>query len=122
MKKSIKNSISTLLLVAFSFTTLPSYASSEDAGLRICQYVKLNHKARLKSFLRSQHIKVKEIFDSLKCNNKNLLVFAAEQQSVNAGTYLLGRVSSKKVAATFNDIAKFSPQLAKLAKERINKT
>ena len=122
MKKLIAGSSASILLLTFTLTSLPSYAATDDTGLRICQYVKLNHKSRLKSFLRSQKIKIKEVYDSLKCNNKNILVFAAEQNSLNAGSYILGRVSSKKVKATFDEIAKFSPQLAKVAEQRINKT
>ncbi|MGJ8691344.1 MAG: DUF3718 domain-containing protein [Thalassotalea sp.] len=114
-----ESTLTTLAIITLNITFTPQAYAEDSAGERICQYVKLNHKSRLKSYLRSQEIKIRQVYDSLKCNNKNLLVFAAEQNALSAGSYLLGRVSSKQVAATVEDIAKFSPELAQAAKARL---
>ena len=118
MKKSLL--LSSMLLA--SSIAIPSTSFAEDAsnvGLRICEYVQANDKNRLRSYLKLQKIKIRDIFDDIRCNGKDLLVFAATHKSLETGEFLIGKIQAKKVAESYDEIAKFSAHLAVQAKERM---
>jgi len=113
----IKTLIITSLL-AFAALNVPT-ASADDISLRVCEYVSVNDKTRLRSFLKNKKLKVRTIFSKVQCNGKNLLIFAAENQSLDTGEFLIGKLPKKTVKANLADITKLSAHLAEDAKERI---
>ncbi|PAJ75379.1 hypothetical protein CJF42_05250 [Pseudoalteromonas sp. NBT06-2] len=114
MKKTL---IITSLLAAVALNA-PT-ASAEDISLRVCEYVSVNDKTRLRSFLKNKKLKVRTIFSKVMCNGKNLLVFAAENKSLDTGEFLIGKLPKKTVKANLADITKLSAHLAEDAQERI---
>lgn len=105
-------------LLAVAALNVPS-ANADDISLRVCEYVSVNDKTRLRSFLKNKKLKVRTIFDKVKCNGKNLLIFAAEHKSLDTGEFLIGKLPKKTVKANLADITKLSAHLAEDAKERI---
>jgi hypothetical protein len=105
-------------LLAVAALNVPT-ASANDISMRVCEYVSVNDKTRLRSFLKNKKLKVRTIFDKVKCNGKNLLIFAAENKSLDTGEFLIGKLPKKTVKANLADITKLSAHLAEDAKERI---
>lgn len=117
MKKSLLLS----LVLATSISYAPQTIAAEDSmSLRICEYVSINDKKRLRKYLKSSKVKVRGIFDSIKCNDKNLLVFAASSNALDVGEFLIGKLPVKKISASLNDIKAHSAHLTKIANDRIN--
>ena len=67
-----------LVPVLLAATLIPTtQAQAADIGQRICEYVQANDKGRLRSFLKQNKLKLRSIYDDLKCNGDNLLIFAS---------------------------------------------
>ncbi len=115
MKKILVASI-----VLISMTTFTPLASANDSmSLRICEYVQANDKQRLRKFLKQKKIKIRSIHKDLRCNNDNILVFAAKSKALDIGDFIIGQLPSKVVAAQIDNIAAHSAHLAEKAKERV---
>lgn len=112
------------LLVVIPITMLslaltPSASANANMSLRICEYVQANDKTRLRKFLKSQKIKIRNIYKDLRCNQDNLLIFAAKSKSLDVGDFLIGKLPSKLVAKEIDNITTHSPHLAAAAKKRV---
>ena len=104
-------------LVAASIAIAPT-AKADNLSLRICEYVQANDKSRLRSFLKQNKIKIRNVFKELSCNKDNLLIFAAKSKSLEVGEFIIGKLPAKVVKAEIDNIAKYSAHLAEEAKER----
>ena len=110
-----------ILLIASilaSSTLMTTSALAEDLSLRICEYVQANDKNRLRSFLKQNKLKIRNIYDGLKCNGDNLLIFSAKHNALEVGEFLINKMPSKKVKAEIDNLAKHSAHLAEEARER----
>lgn len=106
------------LVIAATVIPTTQAKAENNIALRICEYVQANDKGRLRSFLKQNKIKLRNIYDDLKCNGDNLLIFAAKAQALEVGEFVIGKLPSKKVKAEVDNIAKHSAHLAEEAKER----
>lgn len=112
------------LLLAASLLTVtlapaPVVHAEDSISLRICEYISVNDKKRLRSFLKKKKLKIRTIFDSVQCNGQNLLVFAASSNALDAGEMIIGKLKKDSVAANLEAITKHSAHLAAIAKKRI---
>lgn len=106
-------------IAMISLATVPSAKADMNMSLRICEYVQANDKTRLRKFLKTQKIKIRNIYKDLRCNQDNLLVFAAKSKALDVGDFLIGKLPSKLVAAEIDNITAHSPHLASAAKKRV---
>lgn len=108
-----------ILFSILSSITFAPAANAVDVASSICEYVASDNKKRLRSFLKSNKLKIRKIFKQLKCNGKNLLVFAAESDSVKTGTLMISKLPKKVVAAEIPNIEGKSQALVEEAKKRV---
>ena len=104
-------------LLASSAVIAP-IAQADNLSLRICEYVQANDKNRLRSFLKQNKLKIRNIYDGLACNGDNLMIFAAKSNSLEVGEFIIGKLPSKKVKAEIDNLAKHSAHLAEEARDR----
>ncbi len=112
----------TLLIIFITSTysyTPPVFAA--NIALSICEYVSVNNKKRLRSFLKSNRLKIRKIFKDISCNGQNLLIFAASSKSIETGEMIIGKLSKKIITKNLDELGKYSDQLAAAAKKRINR-
>jgi len=109
---------SLVLATAISYTP-QSFAFEDSLSLRICEYISINDKKRLRKYLKSNNLKVRSIFDDIKCNGDNLLVFAANSNALDIGEYIIGKLPVKTVTENLAAVTTSSAHLAKVANERI---
>lgn len=110
------------LLIPLSLALLATVTTVEanyDSSLRICEYVQANDKQRLRKFLKTKKIKIRKVYDGVKCNKDNLLVFAAKSKALDVGDFIIGKLPSKVVASEVENIAQHSPHLAAVAQDRV---
>ncbi|WP_019025918.1 DUF3718 domain-containing protein [Colwellia piezophila] len=105
-----------MLLATSVITAAPVQA--DNLSLRICEYVQANDKNRLRSFLKQNKLKIRNIYDGLECNGDNLLIFAAKSNSLEVGEFIIGKLPSKKVKAEIDNLEKHSAHLAEEARDR----
>ena len=114
----------TVLFASLFIATAVSYAPqslafNDSMSLRICEYVSINDKKRLRKFLKTNKVKIRGIFDKIVCNNQNLLQFAATSNALDVGEYLIGKLPVKTVKENLDTVTKSSAHLANVANDRI---
>lgn len=104
-------------VIAASLLTTTS-ANANNMTLRICEYVQANDKSRLRSFLKQNKLKIRNIYDGLECNGDNLLIFSAKSNALEVGEFIIGKLPAKKVKPEIDNLAKHSAHLAEEARDR----
>lgn len=113
----MKNIIAVITFATLSISFAPQSEASNVAQ-SLCEYVNADNKSKLRSFLKSNKIKIRKVFDGISCNGKNLLEFAAAQNATVTGSMIIGKLSKKVVAKNLEAIA--SSELAVIAEKRVN--
>ncbi len=110
------------IFIVILLTSILSYSPvsfSANISLSICEYVAADDKKRLRSFLKSNHLKIRKIFKDLRCNHQNLLIFAAASGSLSTGELIIRKLSKKIVRNNLSELEKLSPELLAEAKKRV---
>ena len=118
MKKLLLVSTITALTLA-SIVTTPQ-AKAANIAQSVCEYVAADDKKRMRSFLKTNKLKIRSIFNGIQCNGKNLLVFAADRGSVQTGSMMISKLPKKVVSANLALLQNASQPLLKAANKRVN--
>jgi hypothetical protein len=105
-------------LLLTSVISLPQ-ASATNIARSICEYVAADDKRRMRSFLRTNRLKIRNIFSDIKCNGSNLLVFAAKQGSIETGTLMISKLPKGVVEENLALIQSGPQPLIDKANERV---
>ena len=101
-----------LFVVMVSVMSAPVQANVAQA---LCEYVAVDDKKRLRSFLKTNKLKIRSIFKGVQCNNMNLLQFADTQGSMQVGSFIIGKLP-KSVVSTHADAITKEPLKQAVAK------
>ena len=118
MKKLLLVTIITALTMT-SIVSAPK-AQAADIAQSICDYIAADDKKRMRSFLKSNKLKIRSIFDGIQCNGKNLLVFAADKGSVKTGSLMINKLPKKVVSANLALLQTGSQPLLEAANNRVS--
>ena len=106
-------------LVASTFAMTPTVHAANTLSLRVCEYVSVNDKKRLRTFLKNHKLKIRNVFKSIRCNGQDLLVFAAKSNSLDVGELLIRKLPKKVAAKDLTAVTVHSAHLAAKIKKRI---
>ncbi|MFB1000815.1 MAG: DUF3718 domain-containing protein [Colwellia sp.] len=114
-----------LLASGITILTLTSVVSAPKAqaaniAQSLCEYVAADDKRRMRSFLKTNRLKIRSIFDGIQCDGKNLLAFAASQGSVETGSLMISKLPKKVVSANLAILQTGSQPLIDAANERVS--
>ena len=118
MKKLLIASTITVLTLASAITTPKAQAA--DIATSICEYVAADDKKRMRSFLKTNKLKIRRIFDNIQCNGKNLLEFASTSGSVKTGSLMISKLPKKVVSANLEILQTGSQPLIDAANARVS--
>lgn len=118
MKKLLLVSTITALTLT-SVVTTPT-AQAANIAQSVCEYVAADDKNRMRSFLKTNKLKIRNIFDGIQCNGQNLLEFAATQGSVDTGSLMISKLPKKVVQANLAILQTGSQPLLDAANERVS--
>ena len=118
MKKLLIASTITVLTLT-SVVSTPK-AQAADIAQSICEYVAADDKKRMRSFLKTNKLKIRRIFDGIQCNGKNLLEFAASKDSVQTGSLMISKLPKKVVSANLALLQTGSQPLLDAANKRVS--
>lgn len=82
----------TLILSAMSVVAPAQASSTRDIGESLCAYVQSDNKSGIRKVLRQRNVKIRSIFDDLRCNGKDLLSFADHNGAEDAGALIIKRL------------------------------
>jgi len=110
------------ILLAISLVLLTiSYSANvqaQNVAKSLCEYVSVDDKSRFRSFLKSNKLKIRKVFDGVQCNGQNLIAFAAKNNAIKTGTLMLGKLPKATVEGILPTIT--SAELTAAAQKRIN--
>ena len=118
MKKLLLVTIITALTMT-SIVSAPK-AQAADIAQSICDYIAADDKRRMRSFLKSNKLKIRNIFTGIQCNGKNLLEFAATNGSVKTGTLMISKLPKQTVSDNLAHIQNGSQPLIDAANKRVS--
>jgi len=118
MKKLLIVSTITALTLTSVLTTPKAQAA--DIATSICEYVAADDKKRMRSFLKTNKLKIRRIFDNIQCNGKNLLEFASTSGSVKTGSLMISKLPKKVVSANLEILQTGSQPLIDAANARVS--
>lgn len=109
-------------ITALTMTSIVSAPKAEASNIAqsLCEYVAADDKKRMRSFLRTNKIKIRRVFDGIQCNGKNLLVFASDRGSVETGSMIVSKLPKKVVSDNLANIQNGSQPLIDAANERVS--
>ncbi len=118
MKKLLIASTITVLTLTSVISTPKAQAA--NVAQSICEYVAADDKKRMRSFLKSNKLKIRRIFNGIQCNGKNLLEFAAASSSVKTGSLMISKLPKKVVNANLASLQTGSQPLIDAANARVS--
>ncbi len=118
MKKLLLASTITVLTLTSAFNAPTAQAANIAQSL--CEYVAADDKKRMRSFLKSNKLKIRSIFDGVQCNGQNLLQFAATSGSLETGSMMISKLPKKTVSANLAQIQTGSQPLFDAANARVS--
>lgn len=108
--------IVSVVIILFLAVSKPSYAT--NIAKNICEYVAVDDKGRFRKLLKSSRLKIRSIYSDVNCNNKSILLFAAERGSIKIGQLLIKKLPKGELKKHIPALEASSEELASLAKER----
>lgn len=118
MKKLLIASTITVLTLT-SIVSTPQ-AQAANVAQSICEYIATDDKKRMRSFLKTNKLKIRRIFNGMQCNGKNLLEFASTQGSVKTGSLMISKLPKKVVSANLVSLQAGSQPLIDAANARVS--
>lgn len=100
-----------------TFSVAPT-ANASNLAVSLCEYVSADDKKRLRSFLKSNNLKIRKVFDGVQCNGQNLLEFASSKNAVKTGSLMINKLPKSKVESTIASLT--STELVAVANKRVN--
>jgi len=109
-------------IIALTITSIVSVpqAHASNIAQSVCDYVAADDKKRMRSFLKSNKLKIRNIFSGVQCNGQNLLAFAADKSSVKTGTLIINKLPKKVISANLAHFQSGAQELADAANARIS--
>lgn len=109
-------------ITALTMTSIVSAPKAQAANVAqsLCEYVAADDKKRMRTFLKTNKIKIRSVFKGIQCNGKNLLVFASERGSVETGSMIVSKLPKKIVSENLADIQNGAQPLIDAANERVS--
>jgi hypothetical protein len=90
--------LKTLLCISTVMLTL-SVQANEQLASSICGYIKEDNRNNLRKLLSDNKLNIRTIYDSVKCNNENMLQFAIRSDAYESGTFIVKQMPSKTLSS-----------------------
>jgi len=98
MFKLPKLAVLTAVVAVSSFSYTAPVNAEDQLAVSICEYIAADDKNRLRSKLKSSRVKIRNIYDAVKCNGNNLLRHAVASNAVDTGEYIVKNLSKSSLS------------------------
>ncbi|WP_341502968.1 DUF3718 domain-containing protein [Gallaecimonas sp. GXIMD4217] len=86
------------MLVGVAWQPAPAHANAEQLVASICDYVAANDKNRLRSKLKDSGVRLRNLYDGVKCNGESLLRFAMTASADDVGEFMAKKIPGSTLA------------------------
>lgn len=73
-------------------------AQAQDLALNLCTYVQGNDRMRMRQRMREDRIRLRQVYDGVRCNNMSLLQFAMANGSSDIGSFMVSQLPASSLA------------------------
>lgn len=87
------------LFCIIALTLAVTVQANEQLASSICGYLKEDNRNNLRKLLSENKLNIRTIYDSVKCNNDNMLQFAIRNDAYESGTFIVKQMPSKTLAS-----------------------
>ncbi|WP_448550343.1 DUF3718 domain-containing protein [Thalassotalea fusca] len=103
----------------FAFTLLfPIESKAFNLSQTICEYIAADDKKRLRKLQKTNKFKLRNVFKDIRCNDDNILIFAAKQNANDVGELLIKKLPKSILIENMGELESHSAILAEIAKKR----
>jgi len=109
------------LTIGLIFTVIllfPTESKAFNLSQTICEYIAADDKKRLRKLQKTNKFKFRKIFKDVRCNNDNILIFAAKRNANEVGELLIKKLPKKVLTEQMSELESHSATLAEIAKAR----
>ncbi|USD37942.1 MULTISPECIES: DUF3718 domain-containing protein [Ferrimonas] len=89
--------------LALSLAWVAPVQANDQLIANICQYVQADNKSRLRKKLKESRIKVRTIYDGIKCNGESMIRSAMTNNADGVGVFLVKKLSAAQLKAKEQD-------------------
>ncbi|SDJ59592.1 Protein of unknown function [Ferrimonas sediminum] len=89
--------------LALSLAWVAPVQANDQLIANICQYVQADNKTRLRKKLKESRIKVRTIYDGIKCNGESMIRSAMTNNADGVGVFLVKKLSAAQLKAKEQD-------------------
>ncbi|TKB48069.1 DUF3718 domain-containing protein [Ferrimonas sediminicola] len=95
MKFHLSLAVAAALVVNMAWA--PQVQANDQLIANICQYVHDDNKSRLRKKLKESNVKVRNIYDGIRCNGETMIRSAMTNNANDVGVFLVKRLSAKSL-------------------------
>ena len=101
-----------------AFLSTQVSASPDRLTTSICESISKDNKKRLRQILKANSIRINRVYETVSCNEQNILVFAAQNKALKTGTVIIKYSRKLVVLAQIEKLEARYPALATIARTR----
>lgn len=81
-----------------------SAANTNNIALNICENIAADNKNKLRNVLNANKVKLRHLFASVRCNQKDFITFAADKNSVSTAGYIIKKIPRKDLRSVYSSV------------------
>ncbi|GHE79294.1 DUF3718 domain-containing protein [Thalassotalea profundi] len=112
--------VSTITALTLTSVVFVPQVQASNIAQSVCEYVAADDKKRMRSFLKTNKLKIRNIFSGIQCNGQNLLEFAATAGAIDTGSMIISKLPKSVVSENLALIQSGSQPLIDAANERVS--
>lgn len=74
-------------------------AQAQDLALNLCTYVQGDDRMRMRQRIREERIRLRQVYDGVRCNGMSLIQFALSNGSDDIGTFMVSQLPGSALAS-----------------------
>lgn len=73
-------------------------AQAQDLALNLCTYVQGDDRMRMRQRIREERVRLRQVYDGVRCNDMSLIQFALHSGSDDIGTFIVSQLPGSVLA------------------------
>lgn len=107
------------ICLILSIIVLSPSVQAFNIAQNVCEYIAADDKKRLRKLLKTNHLKIRTIFDDITCNGQNILVFSVDRKSSEISDLIIKKLPKDVLQENLAAVSNLSPEFASVIQERI---
>lgn len=94
MLKAVTSSALVAMITLGASVAVVKPAQAQDLALNLCTYVQGDDRMRMRQRIREERVRLRQVYDGVRCNGMSLLQFALSNGSDDIGVFIASQLPS----------------------------